>query len=184
MTSHRRTRYTAVAAIVASLCLAPAASAMPVRDSHADYPRPVYVPDGGDTPSDYAQHVLPAPKAGDTQADFGQPAGAAPKSGDTQADFGQSTGPAPKSGDTQADFGQSTGPAPKSGDTQIDGPGASGSPVAAPVDAASSEGVAIPDSGSALTTVLIGLALVAALGGGLVAVGRHGAWRTLAGRLH
>ncbi len=167
MTSHRRTRYTAVAAIVASLCLAPAASAMPVRDSHADYPRPVYVPDGGDTPSDYAQQVLPAPKAGDTQADFGQPAGAAPKSGDTQADFGQSTGPAPKSGDTQ-----------------IDGPGASGSPVAAPADAASSEGVAIPDSGSALTTVLIGLALVAALGGGLVAVGRHGAWRTLAGRLH
>ncbi len=150
MTSHRRTRYTAVAAIVASLCLAPAASAMPVRDSHADYPRPVYVPDGGDTPSDYAQQVLPAPKAGDTQADFGQ----------------------------------STGPAPKSGDTQIDGPGASGSPVAAPADAASSEGVAIPDSGSALTTVLIGLALVAALGGGLVAVGRHGAWRTLAGRLH
>ncbi len=167
MTSHRRTRYTTVAAIVASLCLSPAASAMPVRDSHADYPRPVYVPDGGDTPSDYAQQVLPAPKAGDTQADFGQPAGAAPKSGDTQADFGQSTGPAPKSGDTQ-----------------IDGPGASGSPVAAPADAASSEGVAIPDSGSALTTVLIGLALVAALGGGLVAVGRHGAWRTLAGRLH
>ena len=72
MRSHRRIhRRRAVAAVLAAMVMpvaaAPSAQAVP---ANTQYPRPVPATHKiGDTPSDFAQPVIPAPAIGDTKSD-------------------------------------------------------------------------------------------------------------------